>query len=102
MLAELYKGAYRASNQAQLLERMRQTVIPRLTLLSFDRNTAPIYGQISATLEQAGQVLAHANLQIAATAMQHQLELVTGNLRHFERIPGLQINRVLAAARRSQ
>ena len=38
-------------------------------------------------------------LQIAATAIHHGLELVTGNLRHFQRIPELRIHPALANAR---
>jgi tRNA(fMet)-specific endonuclease VapC len=47
-------------------------------------------------------MLADADLQIAATAIYHGLELVTGNLRHFERIPNFRLSRVLAQARRTQ
>jgi tRNA(fMet)-specific endonuclease VapC len=46
-------------------------------------------------------MLADADLQIAATALRHELELVTGNPRHFQRVPGLKVNPVLAEARRS-
>ncbi len=49
--------------------------------------------------EKGGQPLEDADLQIAATAIYHDLEIVTGNLKHFERIPGVRINRVLADAR---
>jgi len=50
-------------------------------------------------METTGNVLPDADLQIAATAVYHNLELVTGNLRHFGRIPGLRLNDVLARAR---
>jgi predicted nucleic acid-binding protein len=45
---------------------------------------------------------AYVNLQIAATAIYHDLELVSGNLRHFSRIPELKLNPVLANARSDQ
>ena len=54
----------------------------------------------SARLEDEGAPLADADLQIAAAAIYHGLELVTGNLRHFERVPGLVMNPVLAESRR--
>lgn len=50
-------------------------------------------------LEDAGERLADADLQIAATAIVHGLAVVTGNVRHFERVPGLVVERVLADAR---
>jgi tRNA(fMet)-specific endonuclease VapC len=43
--------------------------------------------------------LADADLQIAATALIHDLELVTGNVKHFKRVPGLRLSPVLAEAR---
>jgi len=39
------------------------------------------------------------DMQIAATAKAHDLTLVTGNVAHFERVPGLNICRVLADAK---
>jgi tRNA(fMet)-specific endonuclease VapC len=44
-------------------------------------------------------ILPDADIQIAATAIGHNLELVTGNLRHFNRIPGLRLNNALAESR---
>jgi tRNA(fMet)-specific endonuclease VapC len=43
--------------------------------------------------------LADADLQIAATALVHDLELATGNVKHFKRVSGLRVSRVLAEAR---
>jgi predicted nucleic acid-binding protein len=54
---------------------------------------------LRSTLEAAGTRLDDADLQIGATALHHGLELVTGNLRHFQRIPELRINPALADAR---
>jgi hypothetical protein len=46
-----------------------------------------------------GTPLADMDMQIAATAKVHNLILITGNVVHFERIPGLNICRVLSDAR---
>jgi predicted nucleic acid-binding protein len=46
-----------------------------------------------------GQRLADADLQIAATAIYHGLEPVTGNARHFARVPHLRVHPALLAAR---
>ena len=66
-----------------------------MTVLSYDVAAARVYGQIRAQLESAGRPLADADLQIAATALVHDLELVTGNVKHFRRVPGLRIARRL-------
>jgi predicted nucleic acid-binding protein len=60
----------------------------------YERSAAQVFGRIRAHLEERGAVVADADLQIAAIALYHGLELVTGNLRHFERIPGLRVNRM--------
>jgi tRNA(fMet)-specific endonuclease VapC len=73
-------------------------VLPAVTVLPFDGAVAQVYGRLAADLADQGQPLADADLQIAATALRHGLELVTGNTRHFGRIPDLRI-RPLSQAR---
>ena len=70
-----------------------------MTVLSYDAAAARVYGQIRALLESAGRPLADADLQIAATALLHDLVLVTGNVKHFKRVPQLRISPALAEAR---
>lgn len=98
-LGELYQGAYRSQAKARHLTNIRERVVPALTVLPFDADVARVFGEMSALLEQRGQRLADADSQIAATALHHGLVLVTGNLRHFERVPGLPLGRALADAR---
>ena len=99
VVGELYKGAFRSSAVARHLENVDKRVLPALTVLSYDVAAARMYGQVRAQLESAGRPLADADLQIAATAIRHDLELVTGNVKHFKRVPGLRISPVLADAR---
>ncbi|MBI2837745.1 MAG: type II toxin-antitoxin system VapC family toxin [Acidobacteria bacterium] len=100
VIGELYKGAFRSPHKAMHLENIETRVLPALTVLPFDLDVSRIYGEIRAKLETQGQMLADADLQIAATAIFHDLEFVTGNLRHFERVPGLKIAAVFADARK--
>jgi predicted nucleic acid-binding protein len=99
VVGELYKGAFRSSAVARHLENVDKRVLPALTVLSYDVAAARVYGQVRAQLESAGRPLADADLQIAATAIRHDLELVTGNVKHFKRVPGLRISPVVADAR---
>jgi predicted nucleic acid-binding protein len=98
-VGELYKGAYSSQRRDHHLTNIEERILPAVTTLPYDIATAQVFGEIRARLEEAGTILADADLQIAATAIHHDLELVTGNLRHFERIPNLRINRILARAR---
>jgi predicted nucleic acid-binding protein len=99
VVGELSQGAFRSSAAARHLENIEKRVLPSVTVLSYDAAAARVYGEIRARLEAAGRPLADADLQIAATALLHDLELVTGNVRHFARVPQLRISRVLAEAR---
>ena len=99
-VGELYKGAYRSANPEFHLGRIDSKILPAVTVLPYDAAVARSYGEIEAHIHRRGTPLADADLQIAATALHHGLELVTGNIRHFERVPGLAIARALADSRR--
>jgi tRNA(fMet)-specific endonuclease VapC len=99
VIAELYKGAYRSDRVAFHVGNIERRVLPAVTVLPFDVAVARIYGELEAQLRKSGSPLADADLQIAATAIHHGLDLVTGNLRHFARISGLTLCRKFADAR---
>lgn len=99
VVGELYKGAFRSSAVARHLENIERRILPAVTVLAYDVAAARAYGQLRAQLEAAGRPLADADLQIASTALVHDLELVTGNVKHFKRVPGLKISSALAEAR---
>jgi predicted nucleic acid-binding protein len=101
-VGELYHGAYRSKARDRHLENIEDRVLPAVTILPYDTAVAKFFGRVRATLEGAGARLDDADLQIAATALYHNLELVTGNVRHFARISDLQLSRVLADAKQSR
>ena len=98
-IGELYKGAFRTADSARHLENIETKVLAAVTVLPYDVAIARVHGEIDATLVRRGERLADADLQIAATAVYHGLELVTGNVRRFARIPRLRICPALADAR---
>ena len=98
-VGELYHGAHRSAARARHLTNIEERVLPAVTVLPYDVAVARVFGRIRAELEAVGTRLDDADLQIAATALHHGLAIVTGNVRHFARIDGLSINRILADAR---
>jgi tRNA(fMet)-specific endonuclease VapC len=100
VLGELYEGAFRSHDAVRHLRNVEKRVLPALTVLSFDLEAARVFGQMAAALNRIGRPVADADLQIAAAAIRHDLAIVTGNIRHFTRIPGLRIEPALARARR--
>ncbi len=99
VIGELFRGAFRSPARQRHLQNIEEQVIPVVSVLPYDIQVARIYGEIRAELEQKGQVLGDADLQIAATALCYKLAVVTGNIRHFQRVPDIELNTVLADAR---
>ncbi len=85
----IYGAAHNARSQEQLagLERFFQPYVS----LPFDDTTAAIAGQIRADLAARGTPIGLHDLQIAATALAHNLTVVTHNTREFSRVAGLRI-----------
>ncbi len=92
VVAELYVAAYRSATRERWLQRIEQVILPALTVLPFDLDCAHAYGRLHAMLGQSGTPIGDVDTQIAATALYHHLIVVTANIRHFERIPGLQLH----------
>ncbi len=91
-LGELYYGAYRLPDQLEIrLARIRSLGLTPTMVLPFDAQAAERYAQVRVELERRGQPLAEADLRITAIALARGLVLVTGNVRHFARVPGLTV-----------
>ncbi len=88
--AELYYGAYNSSRVTENLQRAddfaKQFPIIPLTEPALKR-----FGILKAHLRQIGQLLPDFDLLIASTALVSNRILVTNNTRHYERVPGLQL-----------
>lgn len=96
-LGELVYGAYRLRERTHaLLEKLEESLLPNLPVLPFDSSAAIRYGEVRAELERRGTPVGEADLRIAAIALDHQLTVVTGNVRHFAKIPGLTVENWLA------
>lgn len=67
------------------------TRLQRIRVFPFDTAAAIEYGNIRAELERVGTPLADPDLRIAAIAVANDLVVLTGNVRHFRRVPGLAV-----------
>jgi len=68
-----------------------------LTALTPDLASARLFGELKARLATNGRIVADAVLFIAAISVSLGATLVTGNRKHYERIPGLVIEGWLRA-----
>jgi predicted nucleic acid-binding protein len=96
-MGELLYGAARRSSK-KLNEQVRDLIGGAITVLPFDDSAAGIYGPLRARLESEGEPLAEPDLRIASIALARDLTLVTGNVRHFDRVPGLTVENWLEPA----
>lgn len=87
---ELVYGARRLGGSGQnLLTRLDEALLTNMNILPFDTSAARSYGDVRAALEAEGAPIGDADTRIAAIALSRGLTVVTGNVRHFERVPGL-------------
>ena len=91
-LGELVYGARLLGARGEtLLAHLERTLLPGRPLLPFDAEAAYRYGALRAELERSGTPIGDADLRIASIALSRELVMVTGNVRHFGRVPGLQV-----------
>ena len=88
--AELLCGARKSQRAEQNLKLLAAFFEP-FPSVAFDDRCAEQYGAIRARLESVGQPIGPNDLLIAATALAHDLMLVTHNAREFSRVAGLRL-----------
>lgn len=90
-VAEIVYGAYKSSKPAFHIERLEKVLIPVVNILNFNSKAAYICGRLRAELESLGQPLYLADLEIASIALANDMTLISGNLKHFQRIKFLKV-----------
>jgi len=93
-LAELYEGVYYSRDPVESEAALQRFLNPELTILGIDEETCKIFGKERGRLRATGLMIGDCDLLIGATALRHNLTLLTNNRRHFERIEGLRMESV--------
>jgi tRNA(fMet)-specific endonuclease VapC len=89
-LMELRYGLQLNPQRAQKIEPMMISFLSSVTVLPFSTPESEKASEIRAVLKTQGQPIGAYDVLIAATALQHQLIMVTANQREFDRVPGLE------------
>ena len=89
-VAELYEGALN-SYEPERGERAMNDFLRPFPIIDLDIPICRIFGVERARLRAAGTLIPDMDLLIGATALRHNLTLLSNNRRHFERLPGLTI-----------
>ncbi|MBI5048450.1 MAG: type II toxin-antitoxin system VapC family toxin [Deltaproteobacteria bacterium] len=90
-VGELVYGAYRSNRPDYFLEKLDRQVWPNIQTLTFDEGSARVYGKMRAELEKKGISLSEPDIRIASIALHNNLTIVTGNVRHFSKVPMLKV-----------
>ena len=89
-VAELYEGALN-SNDPERDEKLLVDFLQQYPIIDLNIPICRIFGMERARLRGAGTLIPDMDLLIGATAMHHDLTLLSNNRRHFERLSGLRI-----------
>lgn len=92
-LAEVYEGIYGSRNFLGQ-EQAFQEFLSLLEILDLDQEICRIFARERRRLRSIGALIGDLDLLIGATAVHHNLTLLTNNRRHFQRIDGLSIDSV--------
>jgi tRNA(fMet)-specific endonuclease VapC len=92
-LTELIHGPYRAQTPEirQRRESFLNELLTDLTVYPYTKETALLAGKIDGEQQGRGVVIPFGDLLIGATALTLDFKVLTGNLRDFQRIPGLTV-----------
>lgn len=87
---EICEGAFADIDPDRILSAYR-LFLADYSILPLSEEIMERFAHTRAYLRRTGQLIPDLDLLIAATAIHHNLHLVTRNLRHFARVPGLSI-----------
>jgi len=89
-VAELLVGVARAQHRHVEVRRVRKVLRP-LAVLEFDARAARAFGRIVGHLLDRGTPIGDMDALIASVCLVNGHPVVTRNVRHFERVPGLVV-----------
>lgn len=81
---EIVAGWRRLRREDRIDQFLRQ--LAGFDVLPLDTETATLAGRIEGDLARLGRRVGRADTMIAATAVRHALQLVTGNVGHYQRV----------------
>lgn len=88
---ELRFGALRVPHPSAFWSRIDKEILSHIRILPFDHEDAIEAGNLLAHLQKKGEPIGSEDVMIAAIAKRFGAIVITGNTRHFERVPNLRV-----------
>jgi tRNA(fMet)-specific endonuclease VapC len=92
-LAEIYEGVY-GSRDPLKSQQVLNDFLSDVAVIGLDEDISKIFAQERARLRKAGNMIGDFDMMIGATALCYNMTLITNNVRHFSRIPGLTMESI--------
>jgi len=90
--SEVYEGVYRFEDEKRdELEENFRNFLTGVQILNIDENIGKIFAEQRAKLRKENKLIDNFDLLIGVTALYYNLELLTNNVKHFERIENLKL-----------
>ncbi len=89
-VAELYEGAFGSRDPERHLRTLRSFLGP-FARVSLNDPIAERFAQVRSLLRSRGDLIPDFDILIGATALHYDLTVLTDNVRHLGRIPGLGV-----------
>jgi len=90
-VGEVYEGAFRTSNPHEHLRTFR-ILFRTFDIVNLNDSIMERFAETRADLRRRGQIIPDFDLILCATALEHDLTLLSYNLRHLQRVPGLRVH----------
>ena len=89
-MAELYQGVFYSTDPIGN-ERALRDFLSEVEIVNLDDEICRIFAMERGRLRSAGTIIGDFDILIGATAIRHDLTVLTNNRRHFERLSGLNV-----------
>ena len=87
---ELFAGAHKSAKRDLEIKKVKG-LLSRMQLLEFTMQACELFGKIRNEMETAGNPIGDSDIMIASMALAHDQAIITRDVDHFERIPGLSV-----------
>lgn len=89
---ELLKGIMRLEDEEEKIKTLQ--FLGNIRVLNFDMNASKKAASIFEALRKEGALIDTLDLMIASIALAHDVSVLTKNVKHFERVKGLKLEKI--------